>query len=122
MIYLNLEALRLVAERVLPEAVIARDVGLLESALLRPQATVFGEDAYPDLDHKASALLHSLIANHALVEGNERLALAATIVFLAINGQPLTLSNDEAYALATEVVAGELVDVSVIAARLRAGA
>ena len=89
---------------------------------MRPQATIFGEDAYPGLAHKAAALLHSLIGNHALVEGNERLALAATIVFLAINGQPLTLTNDDALALVSEVVAGELVDVSAIAARLSAGA
>jgi death on curing protein len=40
-----------------------RDYGLLEAALARPQATAFGKDAYPSLDAKAAALLHSLARN-----------------------------------------------------------
>lgn len=63
-----------------------RDYGLLESALARPSATVFGSDAYPSLYTKAAALLHSLASNHALVDGNKRLAWAACAVFLGING------------------------------------
>lgn len=47
-----------------------RDRGLLESALGRPQASVLGADAYPDLVRKAAALLHSLVLNHAFVDGN----------------------------------------------------
>ena len=83
MIFLDLEGLLHVAERTLGMAPVVRDHGLLESALGRPQATVFGEDAYIGIHEKAAALLHSLARNRALVDGNQRLALAATIAFYA---------------------------------------
>jgi death-on-curing protein len=110
-----------VAERTLGSDVPVRDHGLLESALARPQATAFGVDAYPSLDEKAAALLHSLARNHALVDGDKRLALAATIAFLGLNGRRLTLSNDEAYVLVMDVASVRLDDVSSIAERLEAG-
>ncbi|WP_405582115.1 type II toxin-antitoxin system death-on-curing family toxin [Streptomyces sp. NBC_01190] len=66
-----------------------RDRGLLESALARPRASVFGEDAYPDLWLKAAALMESLARNHALVDGNKRIAWYATWVFLHLGGHPL---------------------------------
>jgi death-on-curing protein len=120
-IYLTLPELLHVAERTLGSDVPVRDHGLLESALARPQATAFGVDAYPSLDEKAAALLHSLARNHALVDGNLRLALAATIAFLGLNGRRLTLSNDDAYLLVMDVASGRLDDVSSIAERLEAG-
>jgi death on curing protein len=119
-IHLDLEDLLHVAARTLG-TVEVRDVGLLEAALARPQATAFGEDAYPSIHGKAAALLHSLARNHALVDGNKRLALAGTISFYGLNGGRLTLSNDDAYALIMAVAAGELDDVESIAARLAAG-
>lgn len=121
MIYLTLAELLRVGERVIDGDVVVRDHGLLESALARPQASVFGEDAYTSLEEKAAALLHSLVRNHALVDGNKRLGLAGTIAFLGLNGRRLTLSNDEAYDLVIAVATGELDDVGEIAARLRAG-
>lgn len=73
-----------------------RDVGLLGSAVARPQTTAFGEDAYPDIWTKAAALLHSIIKNHALVDGNKRLGWLATAVFLEINGVEISrASNDD---------------------------
>lgn len=120
MIYLTLPELMHVAERTLGPGVPVRDHGLLESALARPRATAFGADAYRSLELKAAALLHSLARNHALVDGNKRLALAATIAFLGLNGRRLTLSNDEAYTLVMDVSAGKLEDVSRIAAQLEA--
>jgi death-on-curing protein len=120
-IYLTLSELMHVAERTLGTDVPVRDLGLLESALARPQATAFGEDAYAGLDEKAAALLHSLARNHALVDGNKRLALAATIAFLGLNGRRLTLTNDQAYELIMDVAAGHLDDVPSTAERLRAG-
>ena len=117
MIYLTLEELLHVAERTLGE-VLVRDHGLLESALARPQTTVFGEDAYPTVEEKAAALLHSVARNHALVDGNKRLALAGTIAFLGMNGWRLSLTNDEAYDLVMAVAAGELDDVAGIASML----
>jgi death-on-curing protein len=120
-IYLTLPELLHVAERTLGSDVPVRDHGLLESALARPQATAFGVDAYLSLDEKAAALLHSLARNHALVDGDKRLALAATIAFLGLNGRRLTLSNDEAYVLVMDVASGRLDDVSSIAERLESG-
>lgn len=121
MIYLTLSELMHVAERTLGTDVLVRDLGLLESALARPQATGFGEDAYTGLDEKAAALLHSLARNHALVDGNKRLALAATIAFLGLNGRRLTLTNDQAYELIMDVAAGRLDEVPGIAECIRAG-
>ena len=121
MIYLALPELLHVAERTLGPEVPVRDHGLLDSALARPRATAFGLDAYDTLEQKAAALLHSLARNHALVDGNKRLALAATIAFLGLNGYRLTLTNDEAYTLVIEVASGQLDDVADIAHRIRAG-
>jgi death on curing protein len=118
-IYLTLPELLHIAERALGAEPQVRDYGLLDSAAARPQATAFGGDAYPDLDAKAAALLHSLARNHALVDGNKRLALAAVIAFYGVNGRRLTLTNDEAYDLVIEVAAGQLDSVDGIAARLR---
>lgn len=118
MIYLTLPELLHVAEWALGCAPLVRDHGLLESALARPRTVVFGEEAYPDLEQKAAALLHSVVSNHALVDGNKRLALAATIAFLGVNGRRLILTNDQAYQLIMEVAAGELDDVAAIADRL----
>lgn len=117
MIYLDLDDLLHVAERTLGEVQL-RDVGLLESALARPQASVFGEDAYPSVHAKAAALLHSIARNHALVDGNKRLALAALIAFYGLNGLRLTLTNDEAYHLVMAVATGALDEVDAIAKRL----
>lgn len=115
MIYLTLPDLLHVAERTLGDDPLVRDPGLLQAALARPRSTAFGADAYPSLVEKAAALLHSLARNHALVDGNKRLSLAATIAFLGVNGRRLTLSNDEAYDLIIAVAEGELDDIPAIA-------
>lgn len=121
MIYLTLDELLLVAERAIGQQVLIRDAGLLESALARPQTVLLGEDAYPDIHTKAAALLHSICSNHALVDGNKRLALAGAIAFLGVNGWQLTLTNDEAYDLVIAVASGGLDDLGVLSARLRSG-
>ena len=118
MIYLTLPELLHVAERTLGADFIVRDYGLLEAALARPQATAFGKDAYPTLDGKAAALLHSLARNHALIDGNKRLALAGLIAFYGLNGRRLTLTNDEAYHLIMNVASGQLEAADDIAAIL----
>ncbi len=120
MILLELEELLQIAERVLP-AVEVRDAGLLEAAAARPAASAFGEAAYVTLHEKAAALLHSLVRNHALVDGNKRLGLGSVIAFYGVNGLRLTFTNDEAYDLFMAVATGELDEVSVIAQRLEAG-
>lgn len=121
MIYLTLAELIHVAERTLGEEVPIRDHGLLASAVARPQATAFGDDAYRSLEEKAAALLHSLARNHALVDGNKRLALAATIALLGVNGRRLSLTNDEAYELVMSIAAGESDEITYIASRIKAG-
>jgi death on curing protein len=118
-IYLTLPELLHIAGRVLGPEVAVRDYGLLDAALARPQATAFGKDAYPSLDAKAAALLHSLARNHALIDGNKRLALAAVIAFYGLNGRRLTLTNDQVYDLVMKVAAGELDHVEEIAAILQ---
>jgi death-on-curing protein len=118
-IYLTLPELLHVAERTLGPGYSVRDYGLLEAALARPQATAFGKDAYPDLDAKAAALLHSIARNHALIDGNKRLALAAVIAFYGLNGRRLTFTNDAAYELVMSVAAGQLDAVDDITAVLR---
>jgi death on curing protein len=120
-IFPDLEDLLHVATRTLGAEPEVRDHGLLESALARPRASVLGQDAYPGIHEKAAALLHSLARSHALVDGNKRLSLAATIAFYGMNGLRLTLTNDEAYDLVVDVASGRLDDVSAIAARLERG-
>ncbi len=66
----------------------------------------------------AAALLHSLARNHALIDGDKRLALAATIAFHGVNGRRLTLTNDEAYELIMNVAEAKLDSVDDIAAVL----
>lgn len=119
MIYLTLPELLHVAERTLGADFIVRDYGLLEAALARPQATAFGKEAYPTVDGKAAALLHSLARNHALIDGNKRLALAALIAFYGLNGRRLTLTNDAAYDLVMNVASGQLDTADDIAAVLQ---
>lgn len=104
--FLSVEDLLEIARGVL-EVVEVRDIGLLASAAGRPQATVFGEDAYPALADKAAALMHSIARNHALVDGNKRLAWSATRVFCLLNGRDIVFSVDEAEALVLAVARGE---------------
>ena len=85
-----------------------RDAGLLASAAGRPQTTVYGEDAYPTFAAKAAALLHSLARNHALLDGNKRLAWAATRVFCRLNGRDLVFTVDDAEAMILAVASGDL--------------
>lgn len=80
-------------------------------------SSAFGEDAYPTLTFKAAALLHSIVTNHALVDGNKRLGWLATTVFLDINGEPVELADDDAFQLVLAIAEGSL-DVENIAAHL----
>lgn len=115
MIFLTLADLVLIGRRATGAEIVIRDPGLLESALARPRASAFGADAYPTLETKAAALAHSLARNHALVDGNKRLTLGATIAFLGVNGRRLTFSNDEAYGFIVGLASGLFDDVTVIA-------
>jgi death-on-curing protein len=84
-----------------------KDHSLLESAIQRPQQSVFGEDAYPTQFDKAAALLDSLAKNHSFHNGNTRTAYAATKSFLLINGYHLKFVRDFAVNFMVDIVKGE---------------
>lgn len=117
--YLDLDDLLRYAPELIGQEVLVRDYGLLEAALARPRTSAFGQDAYPDLRVKAAALLHSLCANHALVDGNKRLAWGACAMFLEFNGQVTVNDEDAQFDMVIEVASGPLDDVEKIAERLR---
>lgn len=103
------------------QQVAVRDLGLLSSAVHRPQSQMFGVEAYTDLFQKAAGVLQSLAVNHPLIDGNKRMAWMSTVVFLDINGTDMVgVDQDEAYKLVIEVAMGSLEDVDLIAGRLRA--
>lgn len=83
-----------------------RDVGLLDSAAHRPQVTVWGHEAYGDLDTKAAVLLESLVRNHALADGNKRLGWLAVVVFYGLNDITLEAPDDDAYDLVIAIASG----------------
>jgi len=117
--YLDLYDLLKIARGAVGDDVAVRDYGLLESALARPRASVFGRDAYPDLHLKAAALLHSLTRNHALVDGNKRLGWTACLTFLAINGGWISAPEDERFDFVIRVATGSESDLEEIAGQLR---
>lgn len=117
--YLDLEDLIEIAKRAIDPDVTIRDFGLLESALSRPRATVFGEDAYPDVFLKAAALMQSIARNHALVDGNKRLAWAACRTFLAINEQWVSAPEDDRFDFVIRVATGAEPELALIADQLR---
>ncbi len=118
--YLDLDDLLEVARHAVGADVKVGDYGLLASALARPEASVFGEDAYPDLHLKAAAFLESLTCNRALVDGNKRLAWTACLTFLGINGQRIAAPEDDRFDFVIRVATGAEPDLDDIAARLRA--
>lgn len=117
--YLTWEQLMRVAEAAVGHPVELRDAGLVESALYRPQSSVFGADAYSTLELKAAALLQSLATNHGLVDGNKRTAVGATYAFPRLNGVRLALSEDDLVQLALDVANKHLTTVEEIADRLQ---
>jgi len=105
--HLTVEDLLIIAEEALGVPAV-RDIGLLDSAAHRPQASAFGKDAYPTIDEKAAALLEAVARNHALVDGNKRLAWAAVVVFYDLNGFDLDPPTvDEAVELVVAVASGQ---------------
>ena len=108
--YLSLQDLIQIGNEIISDFRI-RDIGLLESASNRPKTTVFGEDAYPNFADKVAALMHSVARNHALIDGNKRLAWATSRVFCLMNGFDLSFTHDEAYDLVINTSTG-LLDVA----------
>ncbi len=99
-----------------------RDLGLLDSAVNRPRSSAFGEDAYETLNLKAAALLHSMTKNHALVDGNRRLAWLSTVVFCDLNGFAPEIEDDDAFQFVWDIASSAEEDISAIADRLHLSA
>ena len=117
--YLGLDDLIYLAGQLVGDPPPVRDVGLLAAAAARPQTTVMGEDAYPGIWEKAAPLLQSVVKNHALIDGNKRLAWLATAVFLEINGVSVTkIADDAVYDFVIDAAAGAH-EVSDLAAELQ---
>ena len=116
--YLDLDDLLAAADAALGSRADVRDVGLLQAAVVRPQATAFGEEAYPTLDEKAAALLQSIVAGHPLVDGNKRLGWVAIRLFYRLNDADVRPTPDEAFDLVVSVAGGDRRDVAEIAGTL----
>lgn len=80
-----------------------RDLGLIQSAIARPQSSFGGEDLYPNIFDKAASLFHSLMFNHAFVDGNKRTTIVSTARFLSINGYELEVNQEEFIAFPLKV-------------------
>ncbi|MDQ3646426.1 MAG: type II toxin-antitoxin system death-on-curing family toxin [Actinomycetota bacterium] len=85
-----------------------RDEALLDSALEQPRATFGGKLLHATVPEQATAYLFHLVNNHAFIDGNKRIAFAATDVFLRINGVQLELSDAEVYDLVLGAATGGL--------------
>ena len=117
--YLDLDDLVTLATALLGDPPPIRDIGLLGSAVARPRTTAFGTDAYPDIWTKAAALLQSIVNNHALIDGNERLGWLATAVFLELDDHSVADGdNDAVYELVIDVASTDQ-SVEHIAAALQ---
>ena len=118
--FLNLDDVLDLCLKLLGDPPPVRDIGLLGSAVARPQTTLGEEDAYPTITEKAAALLQSLVINHALIDGNKRLGWLATAVFLEINNFSVAhVPNDDVYELVMHVASNNP-PLSDIVQRLRA--
>lgn len=119
-VYLSSEDVLVIAEHACDDMqIVVRDAGLLESAVHRPSAAMFGEEAYPDLIDKAAALLQSLAANRSFFDGNRRTAWLSCVTFLAMNGVDLRPDIDAAERLVIEVATGATDEIKVISQGLR---
>jgi death-on-curing protein len=95
-----------------------RDLGALEGALGRPFAEFEDVAAFPEVHDKAAALVHGLVTCHAFVDGNKRVGLAATLVWLEVNGYRLALDGEQRYAMTMRIADGTL-STEALAALLR---
>lgn len=106
-IYLSVENVIAINKAINHEQSLVRDIALLESAIARPQASAFGQDAYSTVFEKAAALLHSIILNHPFLDGNKRTATIAMIDFLYINGFKVKWQKEVALEYIIEIAEGK---------------
>ena len=109
--YLSAEQILFIHARIIDESGGAhgvRDIGLLQSAVSRPQATFGGNELYPDIFSKAAALMESVARNHPFLDGNKRTAISSTGIFLGLNGFRLEASQKELVRFALDIAIGKL--------------
>jgi death-on-curing protein len=105
--YLSLEEVIEIGEALIPDFRI-RDIGLLESAVHRPVTVIYGQEAYPSIEGKIAALMHSLAANHALIDGNKRLTWSSGRLFAILNDLDFYVGIDEAEEVIISLSSGGL--------------
>lgn len=121
MIYLTAEQVLFVHGRLIEETGgthAIRDLGLLQSAIARPQASFGDAELFPDLFAKTAALMQSLVQNHPFVDGNKRVGITAAGLFLRLNGRRLAAGNEELERFTMAVAQGQ-VDLEVMTAWFR---
>lgn len=91
-----------------------RDIVMLEAAEARPAASAFGQDAYPTLEEKAAALLHSIARNHPFTDGNKRTATVAALFMMLVNGARMIWDETEALDIIVRVAENQT-DVPALA-------
>ena len=96
-----------------------RDRGLLDSALEGAYQTFGGQELYPTVEEKGARLGHSLISNHAFLDGNKRIGMLVMLVFLEINGAPIEPPVPEVARVGLAVAGGEM-DYEALLAWVRA--
>ena len=114
--YLNINQVLAIHSEVIEQAGGSRgirDIGLVDSAVARPQATFGGKDLYPDIFSKAACLGHSFIRNHPFVDGNKRTGYMSMRLFLNINGYDIKAHEDEKYKFVIEIAEKERDEKSI---------
>jgi death-on-curing protein len=76
-----------------------RDMNLLDGSVNSPYHTFGGQNLYPTVQAMAAHLAFSLIKNHPFLDGNKRIGVLAMLVFLEINGLPVTTTDEELISL-----------------------
>ena len=109
MIYLTAEQVLFIHSRLIDETGGVhgiRDLGLLLSAVSRPEATFGSKNLYPEIFHKAAALMESLVRNHPFIDGNKRTAITSAGLFLKLNGYSLKTTQKELERFTLDMAVG----------------
>jgi death-on-curing protein len=85
-----------------------KDIGLVESALNRANASFDGQDLYSNIIEKISVITHSLISNHGFIDGNKRIGVATMLLLLQNNNVLMQYSQEELIQLGLSVASGDI--------------
>lgn len=85
-----------------------REEGLLESAIESAYQTFDGQELYPTVEEKGARMCHSLVSNHAFVDGNKRIGILTLMAFLELNGAKINPTNEEIIRVGLGLAKGEI--------------